>query len=70
MVGDSQQNNGQEISEIRVSSVIFLDIINSYFQSINTDNTYEAPEFLNIPPGTHVATVDEYDVFNLLIHQK
>ena len=61
---------GRRSQGTRVSSVISPDVINSFFQSINTDDTYEAPEPLSISPGTRVPTVEEYDVFKLLIHQK
>ena len=61
---------GMKSQGTRVSSVIFPDVVNSYFHSINTNDTSEAPELLSAPPGTRVPTVDEYDVLNLLIHRK
>ena len=53
-----------------VSSVISPDVINTYFQSINTDDEYEAPTSLQIPAGTRLPTVNECDVRNLLSHLK
>ena len=53
-----------------VSSVLSPDVINAYFQSINTDCTYEAPEPLEIPVGTRIPIVDENAVRKLLKQQK
>ena len=53
-----------------VSSVISPDVINTYFQTINTDDEYEAPTSLQIPAGTRLPTVNECDVRNLLSHLK
>ena len=53
-----------------VTSVISPDVINTYFQTINTDNAYEATMCLQIPVGTRLPTVNECDVRNLLTHQK
>lgn len=52
-----------------VSKVRRLNDINAYFQSINTDDAYEAPEPLEIPIGTHVPNVTVLSVWNLLRHQ-
>ena len=43
------------------SLVISPDIINTYFQIINTDDEYEAPTRLRIPAGTRLPTVNECD---------
>ena len=61
---------GRKSQGARMSSVIYPGVINSFFQSINTDDTYEAPEPLSMSPGTRVPTVEKYDMFKLLIHQK
>ena len=53
-----------------VSSVISPNVINTYFQTINIDDEYEAPTRLQIPAGTRLPTVNECDVRNLLSHQK
>ena len=54
----------------RVSKVIRPDVINGYFQSINTDEAYRAPvrsaDTLRMP-GTYN---DEHSVRNFLIHRK
>ena len=50
--------------------MILPDVINTYFQTINTDDEYEAPTRLQIPAGTRLPTVNECDVRNLLSHQK
>lgn len=50
--------------------MISPDIINIYFQTINTDDTCVAPTRLQIPVGTCLPTVNECDVRNLLTHQK
>lgn len=61
---------GRKIQGTLVSSVIPPDVINTYFQTINTDDEYEAPTRLQIPAGTRLPTVNECDVRNLLSHQK
>lgn len=53
-----------------VSSMISPDVINTYFQTINSDDAYEAPTRLQIPEGTHLPTVNKCDVRNLLTYQK
>ena len=50
--------------------MISPDVISTYFQTINTDDEYEAPTRLQIPAGTRLPTVNECDVRNLLSHQK
>lgn len=47
-----------------------MSSMHNYFQSINADCTYEAPEPLEIPVGTRIPIVDENAVRKLLIHQK
>lgn len=54
---------------VMVSKVINPDDIKAYFQSINTDDAYVAPEPLEIPDGTHVPEVSLLSVWNLLKHQ-
>ena len=61
---------GRKTQSAPISMVISPDDINSYFQSINTDDAYVPPEPLQIPEGTHAPTVDEHSVRNLLIHLK
>lgn len=61
---------GRKSQDIRVSAIISPEIINSYFQSINTDPDYIAPERLTIPDGTRVPMLDEYSVRILLSRQK
>ena len=52
-----------------VSKVINPDDTNAYFQSINTDDAYEAPQPQEIPDGTPVPEVTVLSVWNLLRHQ-
>ena len=61
---------GRKTQGTLVSSVISPNVINTYFQTINIDDEYEAPTRLQIPAGTHLPTVNECDVRNLLSHQK
>ena len=61
---------GRKTQGALVSSVISPDVINTYFQTINTDDEYEAPTRLQIPAGTRLPTVNECDVRNLLSHLK
>ncbi|XP_068680314.1 uncharacterized protein [Montipora foliosa] len=61
---------GRKSQGTLVSSVLSPDVINAYFQSINTDCTYEAPEPLEMPVGTRIPIVDENAVRKLLTHQK
>ena len=70
MVGHSHRITGRKTQGTLVSSVISPDVINTYFQTINTDDEYEAPTRLQIPAGTRLPTVNECDVRNLLSHQK
>ena len=60
---------GRKTQDTYVSKVINPDDINAYFQSINTDDTYEAPQPLEIPDGTPVPEVTVLSVWNLLRHQ-
>ena len=67
------EDGGKLLTELwgtLVSSVLSPDVINAYFQSINTDCTYKAPEPLEIPVGTRIPVVDENAVRKLLTHQK
>lgn len=61
---------GRKTQGTLVSSVISPEVINTYFQTINSDDAYEAPTRLQIPVGTRLPTVKEYDVRNLPTHQK
>ena len=61
---------GRKAQGTLVTSVISPDVINTYFQTINTDDAYEAPKRLQIPVGTRLPTVNECDVRNSLTHQK
>ena len=40
--------------------MISPDFINTYFQTINTDDAYEAPTRLKIPVGTRLPTVNDH----------
>ena len=53
---------GRKTQGTLVSSVISPNVINTYFQTINIDDEYEAPTRLQIPAGTHPPTVNECDV--------
>ena len=50
--------------------MISPDVINTYFQIINTDDGYEAPTRLQIPAETRHPTVNECNVRKLLTNQK
>ena len=60
---------GRKTQRTLVSSMISPDVINTYFQTINTDDAYEAPTRLQLV-GTRLPTVKECEVRNLLTHQK
>ena len=45
-------------------------IINSYFQEINTDDSYTPPEPVPIPSGTRIPNIDVSTVKKLLAKQK
>ena len=64
--------NTKEMFQNSGAPILFktsLDVINTYFQTINTDDAYEAPTRLQIPVGTRSPNC-ECDVRNLLTHQK
>ena len=61
---------GRKNQGIPISTIICPEVINMYFQSLCTDEAYEAPEPLHIPDGTTVPKVDEQSVLNFLVHQK
>ena len=61
--GGIQPITGRKTQGPLVSSVISPDVINTNFQTINTDDAYGAPTRLQIPVGTRLPTVNERDRF-------
>ena len=61
---------GRQTQGTLVSLMISPDVINTYFQTINTDDVYEAPTRLQIPAETRHPTVNECNVRKLLTNQK
>ena len=61
---------GRKAQGTSVSSALSQNEINSYFQSISTDNAYKPPVPVELPFGTRIPSVDEHLVRNLLLHQK
>ena len=53
-----------------VSSLIDPNVINAYFQTINTDPNYSAPQLLEIPEGTRIPFLSIDIVYNFLRKQK
>ena len=53
-----------------VSSILEPNAINTYFQSINTDPAYSAPELLSIPMDTKIPSVSLDKVYDFLRKQK
>ena len=61
---------GRKMQGTLISPVISPVVINTYFQTINTDDAYEAPKCLERSVGTCLPTANECDVRNLLTHKK
>jgi hypothetical protein len=61
---------GRKTKNSNISSVIDPHVINSYFQSVNTNAIYISPQPISIPVGTRVPTVDEPTVINFLMKLK
>ena len=61
---------GRSNSEVPISSLLDPQVINMYFQSINTDSNYTDPVPLTIPEGTRFPKISIYSVVNLLLKQK
>ena len=59
---------GRSNSEVPISSLLDPQVINMYFQSINTDSTDPVP--LTILEGTRLPKISIYSVANLLLKQK
>ena len=62
--------SGRKAQNVHVCSIIDPQEINNFLQSINTDDTYVAPERMMIREDTYIPTVGEQDVWDLLVHQK
>lgn len=61
---------GRKTASNIVSAAFNPGDINTYFQSVNTDLEYSAPELLPIADGTQVPTIEEHSVKQLLLHLK
>ena len=61
---------GRSNIEVPISSLLDPQVINKYFQSINTDSNYTDPVPLIIPEGTRLPKISIYIVVNLLLKQK
>ncbi len=55
---------GRKSKNSNISSVIDPQHINSYFKNVNTDANYISPQFIPIPVGTRVPTIDEPTVIS------
>ena len=60
----------KEKNSAPVSSLIDPNVINAYFQTINTDPNYSAPQLLEIPEGTRIPFLSIDIVYNFLRKQK
>jgi hypothetical protein len=60
----------KEKNSAPVSSLIDPNVINAYFQTINTDPNYTAPLLLEIPEGTRIPFLSIDIVYNFLRKQK
>ena len=60
----------KEKNSAPVSSLIDPNVINAYFQTINTDPNYSAPQLLEIPEGTRIPFLSIDTVYNFLRKQK
>ena len=49
-----------------ISSIIDPDVINTYFQSINTDPEYIAPQLQSMPKDTRIPSLSIDIVYNFL----
>ena len=61
---------GRSNSEVSISTLRDPQVINMYFQSINTDSSYTAPVSVSIAEGTRLPKISIYSVVNLLLKQK
>ena len=61
---------GRESKASNISSVINPEGINLFFQRINTETQYSAPELLPIPEGTRVPTLDVLTVRRFMTRLK
>ena len=65
--GEIQQYDRKNIGNILpISSIIDPDVINTYFQSINTDSEYIAPQLQSIPKHTRIPSLSIDMVYNFL----
>ena len=60
----------KEKNSVPVSSLIDPNVINAYFQTINTDPNYSAPQLLEIPEGIRIPFLSIDIVYNFLRKQK
>ena len=58
--------NGRKGNTLPVSSIIEPSVINTYFQGINTDPEYTAPQLLSIPKDTRIPSLSLDMVHNFL----
>ena len=64
------KSTGRGTKGQNVSSIIDPHVINLYYQKINTDTQYTAPNLLPIPAGNRIPTVDVHTVRTFLTKQK
>ncbi len=61
---------GRSIKSHNISSSIDPNVINTYFQSVNTDTQYTSPQPLIISQGTRISKVDIQTVKMFMMKQK
>lgn len=61
---------GRKLDDQHISSIIDPELINTYFQEINTDQHFIAPDLLPIPDGTRIPILDVNTVRNFMLHLK
>ena len=57
---------GRIANILPISSIIDPDVINTYFQSINTDPEYIAPQLQSMPKDTRIPSLSIDMVYNFL----
>lgn len=61
---------GRGTTSHNISSIIDPNVINAYFQNINTDTQYTSPQFLTIPDDTRIPKVNVETVEMYMTKQK
>ena len=61
---------GRKDSSVPISTILDPDDINRYFQEINTDADYSAPDPVPIPDGTRVPVLSTFTEQKFLLNTK